>query len=81
MTRYTADDDDGDDDDDDAAKSDRVDVRAVMLGAVGRVAERLVAAVVLAEVRPLASVRANVNLEVLQPRERLTAAFALHHAR
>ena len=51
----------------------------MMLGAVRRVTERLAAAVMLADIRPLSSVRAHVNLEVLQPRERLVASFALNN--
>ena len=48
-----------------------------MLGAVAGVAERLAAGHVLADVRSLARVRSQVDLQVLQPRERLVAARAL----
>ena len=59
--------------------TDRIGMRAVLvLGAVGRVAERLAASLILAHVRLLAGVRAQVSLEVLQPRVRLVAALKLH---
>lgn len=50
---------------------------ALMFGPIGAVAERLRAAVVLAAVRPFASVRSLVDLQVLQTRERLVAAAKL----
>jgi len=50
-------------------------VRAVVLGTVRGVAEGAVTAVLLAAVGPLAGVRSQVNLEVLEARERLVAAL------
>lgn len=48
-----------------------------MFGAVAGVAEGLLTARVLAQVRLLARVAPQVDLEVLQPREGLAAAFKL----
>ena len=56
-----------------------VKVRLLVLGTVGRVGERLVA--VLAHVRLLPRVGAQVDLEVLEPRERLRAARELQGGR
>lgn len=55
----------------------RVEVGALVLGAVAGVAKGLLAARVLAQVRLLARVAPQVDLEVLQPREGLAAAFKL----
>ena len=46
-----------------------IDVGALVLGAVGAVGEGLAARRVLAQVRFLARMRTQVNLEVLQPRK------------
>ena len=62
-----------------AAKPHHVYVRALVLGAVGRVAKCFDAALELALVGALASVRAQVDLQVLLPRERLVAALELQH--
>jgi len=56
-------------------------VRAVVLGTVRGVAEGAVTAVLLAAVGPLAGVRSQVNLEVLEARERLVARGKLHTRR
>lgn len=55
----------------------RVQMGALVLGAVAGVAEGLLAAWVLAQVRLLTRVAPQVDLEVLQPREGLAAAFKL----
>ena len=55
----------------------RVKVGALVLGAVAGVAEGLLTAWVLAQVWLLARVAPQVDLEVLQPREGLAAAFKL----
>lgn len=55
----------------------RVEVGALVLGAVAGVAEGLLTARVLAQVWLLARVTPQVDLEVLQPREGLAAAFKL----
>ena len=55
----------------------RVEVGALVLGAVTGVAEGLLAAWVLAQVRLLARVAPQVDLEVLQAREGLAAALEL----
>ena len=52
-------------------------VRPLMLGAIGAVGEGLWASGKLAVVRPLPSVRPEMNLQVLSPRKRLVAAFVL----
>lgn len=59
----------------------RVKVGALVLGAVAGVAEGLLAAGVLAQVRLLARVAPQMDLEVLQPREGLAAAFKLRERR
>lgn len=55
----------------------RVEVGALVLGAVTGVAEGLLTAWVLAQVRLLARVAPQVDLEVLQARESLAAALEL----
>lgn len=57
--------------------SDRVQVSALVLGSVARVAECLLAARVLAEVRLLARVAPQVDLQVLQTRKRFVTALKL----
>jgi len=60
-------------------ETDRIGMSAVLvLGAVRRVAEGLAAAGILAHVRLFSRVRAQVSLEILQPRVRLAAALKLH---
>jgi hypothetical protein len=58
----------------------RVEVCSLMLGPVGAVGEALGAGGELAEVGPLTCVAPLVDLQVLQPRERLVAAFELQTA-
>lgn len=55
----------------------RVEVGALVLGPIAGVAEGLLTAWVLAQVRLLARVAPQVDLEVLQSREGLAAAFKL----
>lgn len=50
----------------------------LVLRPIGRVAERLAAARILARVRLLAGVRPQMGLQVLQPRVRLAAALELY---
>lgn len=57
--------------------SDRVQVSALVLGSVTRVAECLLAARVLAEVRLLARVAPQVDLQVLQTGKRFVTALKL----
>lgn len=57
--------------------SDRVQVSALVLGSVTRVAECFLAAWVLAEVRLLARVAPQVDLQVLQTGKCFIAAFEL----
>jgi len=60
-------------------ETDRIGMSAVLvLGAVRRIAEGLAAAGILAHVRLFSRVRAQVSLEILQPRVRLAAALKLH---
>lgn len=56
---------------------DRVQVGALMLGAIAGVAESFLAAGVLAQVRLLSCVAPQVDLQVLQARERFVAALKL----
>ena len=60
-----------------AVVADRVQVGALVFGAVAGVAEGLLAAGVLAQVGLLPRVAAQVDLQVLQPREGLGAALEL----
>ena len=55
----------------------RVEVGALVLGTVAGVAEGLLTAWVLAQVRLITRVAPQVDLEILQPREGLAAALEL----
>ena len=55
----------------------RIHVRSLMFRAVRRIRKGFVAAGRLANVRLFARVRAHVNLEILESRERLCAAVEL----
>lgn len=57
--------------------SDRVQVSALVLGAVAGVAESFLAAGVLAQVRLLPRVAPQVDLQVLQTRKRFVAVLKL----